>query len=203
MKFISLLAIAILMSACSSEPANKPVNSTTNNPPAATPANSASPMSGTPAPAAPNVSQIPNAVPDPNATPLQPPPVPADQQIAAAQPDGSNGRRQIVDVPQTGPTPPPQRVPAGENSEMTTTMDKAGRFVETRYFKSHPQISTAQRVWNDASSSTIRITLKNGKVLTAPGASISNMLSATSVDLLRAAGVNVGGSDPNSTGARQ
>lgn len=203
MKYISLvLAAAAFGAACSSEPANKPVNSTTNKPSVATPANSASPMSGTPAPAAPNVSQIPATGAVPEGTPIQPVPVDPNQQVAVADTD-SSGRRRIVDVPHTGPTPPPKRVPAGENSEMTTTMDKSNRFVETRYFKSHPQIVKAEKVFLDASNSVVSITLKNGKQLNFPGDRIPNMLQATSVDLLRAAGINAGGSDPNATGARQ
>ncbi len=203
MKYISLvLVVATFGFACSSEPANKPVNSTTNKPSAATPANPASPMSGTPAPAAPNVSQIPATGPIPEGTPVAVAEVDPNQQVAAADPSVT-GRRRIVDVPQSGPLPPPKRVPAGENSEMTTTMDKSNRFVETRYFKSHPQIVKAEKVFLDASNSVVSITLKNGKQLNFPGDRIPNMLQATSVDLLRAAGVNVGGSDPSSTGARQ
>ena len=203
MKYISLVLVAAAFgAACSSEPANKPVNSTANKPSATSPANAASPMSGTPGPAAPNVSQIPATGPLPEGTPLQAAPVDPNQQIAAADPSAS-GRRRIVDVPQTGPTPPPQRVPAGENSEMTTTMDKAGRFIETRYFKSHPQIVKAEKIFIDTTNSVVSLTFKNGKQANFPGGKVPSLLAATSVDLLIAAGIKPAGSDPSATGSRQ
>lgn len=124
-------------------------------------------------------------------------------------PGAGTGRKRIVDVPQTGPTPPPARVPAGENSEMTTTMDKQGRFVETRYFKSDRVLAKVERTWLGPTESTITYTLRNGKTFSASGANIADMSRATVVDLLNNAGIAPAGpkapasSKNDPTGAKQ
>jgi len=207
MKYISLvLVVATFGFACSSEPANKPVNSSTNKPSAATPANPASPAAAPPAtvssiiPTTPIVSNGKDPLPEVEGT-LVPAP-PTDPTNAQGNPMGRKGK-QLVDHPATGPTPPPRAVPAGENSVITVTMDKYGRFVETRVFKDHPDLVKAERVLIDASSSVLTLTLRNGKQIRASGAGIPSFAAATAVDLMTAVGIKISGTDPSSTGARQ
>ncbi|HMT07349.1 MAG TPA: hypothetical protein PKA82_05040 [Pyrinomonadaceae bacterium] len=207
MKFISLLFIAMLAAACSSEPANnaRPNSNTKTNavsPTPAVPATASSTTSATTSsaiPTTPIVSDGKTPLPEVEGTPV-PTVAPNQQTVVGADP---NGRRRIVDQPATGPTPAPKPVPAGENSEVTTTMDRLGRFVETRVFKGHAQLVKAERGWVDASGSVLTLTLKNGKQVRGSGAAVPNMIAATAVDLLMAVGVKPEGNDPKATGARQ
>ena len=126
-----------------------------------------------------------------NVTPLEPSVgdgqvSPTDQNMPGM---AAKGGKKMVDVPQTGPTPPPTRIPAGENSEMTTTMDKEGRFIETRYFKSDRVLAKAERTWLGPADSTIKYTLRNGKEFSASGANIVDMSRATIAELLANAGI--------------
>lgn len=178
-----ILSVAVFAAACSSGTTTTPANSASGNPsgsqtaePLAGQANSNS-QQGT-------VASVPVApeAPGPVSGPLTGPP-----------------RKPLVDSNPNGPIPEPQRVPASENSEMSTTMDKAGNFVETRYFKTDPMLVKVQRTWLGPGKSTLKIWLKNGKEVTASGDKIENLSIAPIPSLLALAGVKT---VPGSTGAK-
>lgn len=207
MKYISLFMAAVVFGvSCSSTPENKPANSSGSRPSAASPSNAASPVAAPPAtvssiiPSTPIVSDGKEPLPEVEGTPVPPPP--ADPENALGNPMNRKGK-QMVDQPVTGPPPPPPTVPAGENSVVTTTTDKYGRFVETRVFKDHPQLVKAERVFIDASGSVLTLTLRNGKQVRGSGSGVPNMVAATAVDLMLAVGIKLPGNDPSATGARQ
>lgn len=102
---------------------------------------------------------------------------------------GGKTGKTLVDTDPGGPIPEGQRVPASENSEMSSTMDKAGNFVETRYFKTDPMLIKVQRTWLGPNKSTLKIWLKSGKIATASGESIPNLAVAPISSLLALAGV--------------
>ncbi|MBP7377019.1 MAG: hypothetical protein KA956_11135 [Pyrinomonadaceae bacterium] len=126
-------------------------------------------------------------------------PVGPEQGTVAA--NGIDAKRKLaVDADPGGPIPESQRLPASENSEMATTMDKAGNFVETRYFKSDPKLVKVQRTWLGPGKSTLKIWLKNGKEVTVSGDSIPNLAEAPVTSLLALAGIKTAA--PGDTGAK-
>lgn len=127
--------------------------------------------------------------------------VPAGSEVTAPAANGIEFKRKLnVDANPNAPIPEGPRVPASENSEMSTTMDKAGNFVETRYFKADPMLVKVKRTWLGPGKSTMIITLKNGKVVTAAGDSIPNLAIAPIPTLLALAGIKQAA--PADTGAR-
>lgn len=207
MKYISLFLITVAFCvSCSQAPENKPANSSVNKPSMVSPTNSATPVAAPPStvssviPSAPIVSDGKVPLPEVELTSVPAPPV--DQNNEVGNPMIRKGK-QLVDQPATGPTPPPMKVPAGENSYVTTTMDRHGRFVETRVFKNHPQLVKAERVFIDATGSVLTLTLKDGRQVRGSGTSVPNMVAATAVDLMIAVGMKLQGNDPSATGARQ
>ena len=88
-------------------------------------------------------------------------------------------------------------IPAPENSEFGAVL--ADMVFERRTFKSHPQLLKVEKT-TKGGSKTIKVFLKDGKVLEIPGEKIEFISKATSASILLAAGV-VAGSDarkPNS-----
>lgn len=76
--------------------------------------------------------------------------------------------------------------PAPENSEFTMTLTDVG--TETRTFKNHPQIDKVVKMVKPGSSS-IKIYLKNGKVVDVAGDKIPVLKTASTTAILAAAGV--------------
>lgn len=127
--------------------------------------------------------------------------VPAGPEQGTVAANGMDAKRKVmVDTGPGGPIPEGQRVPASENSEIATTMDKAGNFVETRYFKTDPMLVKVQRTWLGPNKSTLKIWLKNGKEVTASGDSIPNLAGAPVASLLALAGIKTAA--PADTGAK-
>lgn len=75
---------------------------------------------------------------------------------------------------------------APEDSEFTMTLTDVG--IETRTFKSHPQIDKVVKTIKPGSSS-IKVYLKNGKVFDVAGDKIPSVKTASTSDILIAAGV--------------
>lgn len=204
--YLMLFAAALSFGACSSAPAtdntaapHSPSNTTTGQravpeQPAANGGN-ISPTAGQPSVAS-------NTAPDASAANAD-----TASKGPAGQIDPVNGRRRIVDTPAMGPIPPPPVVPAPENSTMSSTMNKSGQFVETRTFKSDPQLLKVERTWQSPQKSTIKYWLRNGRTLSAPGDRIKDLATVSSNDLLANAGVSrpaAKRTDPNDpTGAKQ
>ena len=85
--------------------------------------------------------------------------------------------RRLVDTP--GAAHEPTRVPAAGYSEIASTMDKQGNFVETRYFKGKQAIEKVERTWLGPTNTSLKITLKGGKVLTTSGDNIDTSIGTS------------------------
>lgn len=82
--------------------------------------------------------------------------------------------------------PKPLTQPAPEDSEFVMTLTDVG--TETRTFKSHPQLDKIVKTIKPGNSS-IKIHLKNGKVVNVAGDKIPSVKTASTVDILAAAGI--------------
>lgn len=80
----------------------------------------------------------------------------------------------------------PLAQPAPENSEFTMVLTDVG--TETRTFKNHPQIDKVVKTVKPGSSS-IKVHLKNGKVVDVAGDKIPVLKTASTTDILAAAGL--------------
>lgn len=97
--------------------------------------------------------------------------------------------KKMVDAPTSGPPPALQFRKADEDSEIATSMNARGEVVETRVFKSHPQIVRAEAVWKSAKEATLKITLRDGKMIDVKSDSLANLQTATTRDLMEIAGI--------------
>lgn len=130
-----------------------------------------------------------------------------DQIPVVPMPEGANANtaklnrdRKIVDTP--GVAKEPTRVPAAENSEVSSTMDKEGNFVESRFFRGNPQLDKVERTYSSPSISTLKIFLKGGKVVTVPGDKVKDFVGSSSSVYLELAGIKAPGVSAPGTGAR-
>lgn len=132
-----------------------------------------------------------STVPDPGNSNIQP-------QTAATVPVGPEvatpdsmlaGKKKLVDANPNAPIPEPQRNPGPENSEIATTMDKQGNFIELRWFNGDPIIVKAERTIFGPGKATIKIWLKNGKELTVSGDKVDSLATVQKDTLLVLAGV--------------
>ena len=98
-------------------------------------------------------------------------------------------RAEIGNAPVTGPTPAPQYRPAAEDSMVATTMDTSGAVIETRIFKSDPKVAKVEMKWIGPKNSTMKIYLKDGRVVQAKGGNIENLGATPVATLLQIAGV--------------
>lgn len=111
-----------------------------------------------------------------------------------------NKDRKLVDTP--GAAHEPTRVPAAGNSEIASTMDKQGNFVETRYFKGNQSIERVERTWLGPNNTSLKITLKGGKVLTISGDKISDFGKTPITTFLELAGVKAPAISAPGTGVK-
>ena len=77
-------------------------------------------------------------------------------------------------------------IPAPENSEFGAVL--ADIVFERRTFKSHPQLLKVEKT-TKGGSKTIKVYLKDGKVIDVPGEKIEFISKATSANILQAAGL--------------
>ena len=101
--------------------------------------------------------------------------------------------RQGQPAPNSGPPPKPVPQPAPDNSTYTVVLAEAVN--ETRIFKSHPQIMKVEKV-TGGNGSSIKVFLKNGRVVDLPGDRIPNLSNAPAAAIVSAIS---GGPDPNAT----
>ena len=94
----------------------------------------------------------------------------------------------MIDSPASGP-PPLQFRKAAEDSEIATSMNERGEVVETRVFKSHPQIVRAEAVWKNAKDALLKITLRDGKTIDVKTDRLVNLQTATTRDLMEISGI--------------
>ncbi len=78
--------------------------------------------------------------------------------------------------------------PAPDNSEITTEMNKQGQPIETRTFKSNPLLAKVERIYTTLDNPTVRVYLKDGKVINLPKGKIDNIFSASAQEILNAVG---------------
>lgn len=71
-------------------------------------------------------------------------------------------------------------------------MNADGSITEFRVFKDHPQILKAEANWLDPTDKTLRVFLKNGKILTAKTDKIPYLHTVTSELILEVVGITSG-----------
>lgn len=102
-------------------------------------------------------------------------------------------RRTVVDVDKdslTGEPPAgvkPYEQPAPENSTYTSSLGTTA--LEVRTFKKHPQLAKVEKTI-DGKNQTVKVFLKNGKVIDVAPEKLPNIATAGSAAILEAAGIN-------------
>jgi hypothetical protein len=98
----------------------------------------------------------------------------------------NQNQRPIVNGPMM-PNAKPVDVPRPYNSTMSTSMDKQGKFVETRKFKDDPQISKVERMQQ---LKKVKLYLRSGKVIDLPFDKVGNIfVDGSPAELLQLAGI--------------
>ena len=77
--------------------------------------------------------------------------------------------------------------PAPDNSTFTSYLSDAG--YEIRTFKNHPQLTKVEKKTSNDGSTTIKVFLRNGKVVDLPGQAIPILSTAPASQIMNAAGV--------------
>jgi hypothetical protein len=98
-----------------------------------------------------------------------------------------NGRRIVNSNADPNVKAQPLEKPAAYDSTISTTMDKQGKFLETRLFKNDPQVLKVER---RQENKTMKLYLKNGKVVNLPYDQADGLfMSASPRDFLLVAGI--------------
>ncbi len=100
------------------------------------------------------------------------------------------GERADVDPSATPPPMAFQKAP--ENSEFGTSMEANGIVLEKRVFKGHPQLRSAEITWTDPQTRSLKVTLKNGKIVERKGVGTINLRTISSAELLNIIGIKSG-----------
>lgn len=87
---------------------------------------------------------------------------------------------------QTGPKPTPMRFDAPENSYITQELTDVAK--EVRVFRDHPQLARIERI-HSPKGVTMKVYLKNGKVVDVDGKAVGALRDASSAKVLELAGV--------------
>lgn len=138
---------------------------------------------------APSDNKPVDAVMEPGVT--QPPP-PDPNIVSGSNPRDPQNRKPRAENP---PGPPPQPVepkPGPENSEISTMMNEDGSITEFRFFKDHPLLARVEANWMDPRVKTLKVYLKNGRVLEAKTDKIPYLHEAKSDLILSIVGVTGG-----------
>lgn len=85
--------------------------------------------------------------------------------------------------------------PAPDNSTFTSYLTDAG--YEIRTFKSHPQLLRVERKVAADGKQTVKVFLRNGKVVDLPGQSLSPLATVSADSIMQAAGVQVPPAQPS------
>jgi len=173
--FLALIAASVLAISCGSTPdkaarsSNTGISNVVSNS-----ANAGAPVSGsgTPVPGVQDANAVSNA----------------DINAPAAGDVMQQKRREIADVPASGPLPEPSAITAGEDSTISSSMDKSGVAYETRVFKSDPQIAKVQKVISTTGTS-VKIYLRNGKVVPVSADKVRALSLVTLANLRELAGI--------------
>lgn len=98
-----------------------------------------------------------------------------------------NSKVRVVDTTKVKTEPPKKRLPDG--SEIMTTMNKEGHFVEIRRFPDHPDLEKLVRTIRSGKDIRFEVHLKNGKVHPLPEGKLENYRKASAGMILEAVGV--------------
>ncbi|MGI8639835.1 MAG: hypothetical protein ACR2MG_07760 [Pyrinomonadaceae bacterium] len=79
--------------------------------------------------------------------------------------------------------------PAPDNSEISTEMNKQGQPIETRTFKSNALLAKVERIYITLDNPTVKVYLKNGKIIDLPKGRIDNIFDASANEILKAVGI--------------
>ena len=101
-------------------------------------------------------------------------------------------RRERFDADPTATPPPAAFQSAPENSEFAVQMESGGSIVETRVFKKHSQLRKVEVRWTGPQTRSLKVTLKNGKIVERPSVPVVNLRTASSAVLLELAGFKPG-----------
>ncbi len=104
-----------------------------------------------------------------------------------SNPTLGNQKVEVIDTTKLKPAPMTKVLP--ENSELATYMDKTGRVIETRTFKSDRQLNKVEKITRTPSDTTTKVFLKNGKVIEIPEGKLADFRTASIASILEAAGV--------------
>ena len=94
-----------------------------------------------------------------------------------------------VDVNPAAPAPPPTFQAAPENSEFAVQMEKGGGVIETRVYKSHPQLKKVEIRWLDPQTKSLKVILRNGNIIERKSVTIANLRTISSAEILNLVGV--------------
>jgi hypothetical protein len=123
---------------------------------------------------------------------------PVNANVAAADPmqPSSLMQERLNRVKQTGASGPavdPREMalknarPAPENSTFTSYLSDAG--YEIRTFKDHPQLLRAEKRVAGSDDQTLKVFLRNGKVVEVPGQKVESLSTISAAGILSAAGI--------------
>ncbi|MFT3745588.1 MAG: hypothetical protein QM785_15010 [Pyrinomonadaceae bacterium] len=114
------------------------------------------------------------------------PPVPDSNAVAGDNPRDKKNKKERPDMDPSATPSASEARPAPENSEASVMMNQDGSITEIRVFKDHPQIAKAEATWSDPASKTLKVYMRDGKVLTAKTDKIPNLQSVSSDVILQA-----------------
>jgi hypothetical protein len=124
-----------------------------------------------------------NPTTDGNVVPAVPQPVTNMNANANGVIDPKNNR-QLTDA--RAETVKPTMTQGPDDSEYNTVMNKEGMPVETRIFRTDPQIARIVRTWQSVKDKKITVYLRNGKTVGLPGDKFEN-INIVSVNSIREA----------------
>lgn len=188
MKKICIFILGLALMGCSSGTAETPTARDANGAPIA----NASPVPLDPQTGAPaDLTSAPAPLADP-ASPADPAAANASNQpIRGTLADIKNrkfGKTAFENAPGTGEPPRVTPRPAPEDSEFTAVLQDAA--VETRTFRSHPQLWKVEKR-TSGKNSTAKVYLRDKRVIDVPGDKLERLATISSADILRAAGISV------------
>jgi len=110
--------------------------------------------------------------------------------------------KKVEDMPADG-RPILRWEPAAEDSQITSAMNASGQMYESRIFKRHPQLVKVDATWINPKEKSLKIVLRNGRVMDVTTDKIVNLKLATAAQILELVGIEPVKSERNKTGAKQ
>jgi beta-mannanase len=98
------------------------------------------------------------------------------------------GKGPITEPDPIAPNVEERTVAVPDNSAVMVTMNDQGHPVEIRMFKNHQTLEKVEIIKADFKNPTIKVHLKNGKIINLPSGKVKDPLSAPAAEILRAAG---------------